>query len=152
MRLSFEITLIGRCREQRDNFLCYVERAALSSCDREKRCAKERDRGRERERGAKGEWRSEMLRRERVEWKVEVTGLERDGWGWKGWGWERARAVPLGRSQVVPFATVTQPLHVSIRLSNFEFQRARAHTHLAPLRDCVQRVCTCIRKWARYRS
>lgn len=38
----------------------------------------------------------------------------------------KARAVPLGRSQVVPFATVTQALHVSIRLSNFEFQRARA--------------------------
>lgn len=72
---------------------------------------------------------------------MEVTGLERDGWGWKGWGWERARAVPLGRSQVVPFATVTQPLHVSIRLSNFEFQRARARTHLAPLRDCVCSAC-----------
>lgn len=148
MRLSFEITLIGRCREQRDNFLCYVERAALSSCDREKRCAKERERKRERWKRRSGG--SEMLRRERVEWKVEVTGLERDGWGWKEWGWERARAVPLGRSQVVPFATVTQPLHVSIRLSNFEFQRARARTS----RPCtiVQRVCTCIRKWARYRS
>lgn len=109
-----------------------------------------RGRERERERWKRRSGGSEMLRRERVEWKVEVTGLERDGWGWKEWGWERARAVPLGRSQVVPFATVTQPLHVSIRLSNFEFQRARARTS----RPCtiVQRVCTCIRKWARYRS
>lgn len=124
MRLSFEITLIGRCREQRDNFLCYVERAALSSCDREKRCAKERERERGKLSGG-----SEMLRRERV----EVTGLERDGWGWKGW--ERARAVPLGRSQVVPFATVTQPLHVSIRLSKL---RISARAHLAPLHACAR--------------
>lgn len=127
MRLSFEITLIGRCREQRDNFLCYVERAALSSCDREKRCAKERERERGKLSGG-----SEMLRRERV----EVTGLERDGWGWKGW--ERARAVPLGRSQVVPFATVTQPLHVSIRLSKLRISaRARARAPRAPARVCA---------------
>lgn len=68
---------------------------------------------------------------------MEVTGLERDGWGWKGW--ERARAVPLGRSQVVPFATVTQPLHVSIRLSKLRISaRARARAHLAPLHACAR--------------
>lgn len=64
---------------------------------------------------------------------MEVTGLERNGWGWKGW--ERARAVPLGRSQVVPFATVTQPLHVSIRLSKL---RISARAHLAPLHACAR--------------
>lgn len=43
-----------------------------------------------------------------------------------GDGEERTRRVPLGRIRVLPFATVTHALHVSIRLSNFEFQVARA--------------------------
>lgn len=52
--------------------------------------------------------------------------IRRDGAAGEGVG--KTCAVPLGRSKVVPFATVTQPLHVSIRLSNFEFQSAPART------------------------
>lgn len=90
MRLSFEITLIGRCREQRDNFLCYVERAALSSCDREKRCAKERERKRDGSGAAvvvrccEGKGWSERWRSR--DWK------ETDGGGRSGGGKGRARS------------------------------------------------------------
>lgn len=46
---------------------------------------------------------------------------------WTGRGGETYAAVPLGRIQVLPFATVTRALHVSIRLSNLEFSgRVRA--------------------------
>jgi len=70
--------------------------------------------------------------------KVEKRRRKRkrpDGWdkernGINGRNEEEKRWVPLGRIGVLPFATVTRALHVSIRLSSFEFSGcvcARAH-------------------------
>lgn len=146
MRLSVEVTLIGRFRGQRDSFLLqrrmygFVKlRGRKMGGERwdegtkgqgEVKVRGEKDGGgRARNRGAMGKG------RKRDEMEEGLSGRIAKG---VGKTCARSRWV-----EVVPFATVTPALHVSIRLSNFEFQAERARTHWSSqVRTCLRVVHT----------